>query len=71
MDWNLIENSRHGMPFSSKVPYKFSRSRLNDLACSPLGDNDSSAATDKDVVLSDLIPHLEFTLELKSDSLTK
>jgi len=43
---------------------------LNDLVCSPLGDDDSSPASENDIVLSGLIPHLEFTLELQSNSLT-
>jgi len=31
LDWNSIENSRHGMTFSLKVPYKLSRSLLSEF----------------------------------------
>ena len=46
------------------------RLRLNDFACSPLANRNKPPATEKDVVLSGLIPHLQFTLELQSNSLT-
>ena len=43
---------------------------MNDFACSPLANRNKPPATEKDVVLSGLIPHLQFTLELQSNSLT-
>jgi len=43
---------------------------LNDFACSPLANRNKPPATEKDVVLSGLIPHLQFTLEIQSNSLT-
>ena len=43
---------------------------MNDFACSPLANRNKPPATEDDVVLSGLIPHLEFTLELQSNSLT-
>ena len=43
---------------------------MNDFACSPLANRNKPTATEEDVVLSGLIPHLEFTLELQSNSLT-
>ena len=49
---------------------QLNQSRLNDFACSPLANRNKPPATEKDVVLSGLIPHLEFTLELQSNSLT-
>jgi hypothetical protein len=50
---NSIVNSRHGIMFSLKVQYKFIRSRWNRIECSPF---------------KGLIPCLEFTLEIESNS---
>jgi len=63
LDWNSIENSRHGMTFSLKVPSKFIPSQWNRIECPPLANQDFSPATEKHVVLSGTIPHLEFILE--------
>ena len=52
------------------VPYENFPLRWNRVACYPLANQDSSIATDKDVVLSGTIPHLQFTLEIQSNNLT-
>jgi len=56
--------------WSQRGTSKINQLRLNDFACSPLANRNKPTATEKDVVLSGLIPHLEFTLELQSNSLT-
>ena len=58
------------MRWSQRGTSKINQLRLNDFACSPLANRNKPPATEKDVVLSGLIPHLEFTLELQSNSLT-
>ena len=54
LDWNSIENSRHGIMVSKKVPYKFNPLRWNRIVCRGLDG---------------AIPHLEFTIEIESNSL--
>ena len=58
------------MRWSQRGTSKINQLRLNDFACSPLANRNKPPATEEDVVLSGLIPHLEFTLELQSNSLT-
>ena len=58
------------MRWSQRGTSKINQLRLNDFACSPLANRNKPTATEEDVVLSGLIPHLEFTLELQSNSLT-
>ena len=58
------------MRWSQRGTSKINQLRLNDFACSPLANRNKPPATEDDVVLSGLIPHLEFTLELQSNSLT-
>ena len=43
---------------------------LSSLDCRPLQISRSTPASKEDVVLSGIIPHLQFTLELQSNSLT-
>ena len=43
---------------------------LSSFACRPLQNSRSTPASNKDVVLSGIIPHLQFTLEIQSNSLT-
>jgi len=54
LDWNSIENSRHGITFSSKVQYKFSRSQWSSFGSTSLPI---------------LIPCLEFNIEIESNGL--
>ena len=54
LDWNSIENSRHGITDSYRVPSKFIPPLWNSFA---------------GVSLQGLIPCLEFTIEIKSNSL--
>ena len=70
LDWNSMVNSRHGMTFSLKGPYKFIPSLLSRTDCRPLQNSRSTPASNKDVVLSGIIPHLQFTLEIQSNNLT-
>jgi len=81
LDWNSIENSRHGMTFSLKVPSKFSRSQWNDFAYTSLekcpSDNDFRRQTkntnklrNKSHLLTGTVPHLEFSIEIESNNLT-
>ena len=58
------------MRWSQRGTSKINQLRLNDFACSSLANRNKPTATEEDVVLSGLIPHLEFTLELQSNSLT-
>ncbi len=62
-------NSRCGIMDSLKVQSKFSRSLLSSFACRPLQNSRSIPASNKDIVLSGIIPHLQFTLEIKSNNL--
>ena len=54
LDWNSIENSRHGIAVSIKVPSENFPLRWNDFECSPLEGK---------------IPCLEFTIEIQSNNL--
>ena len=54
LDWNSIENSRHGITDSLKVQYKFNPLRWNDF---------------ESTCLQGLIPCLEFTIEIESNNL--
>ena len=49
---------------------KITPSLLSRTACRPLQNSRSTPASKEDVVLSGIIPHLQFTLELQSNSLT-
>ena len=55
LDWNSIENSRHGITVSYRVPYKFIPPRWSSFART---------------CLEGTIPHLEFSLEIQSNNLT-
>ena len=68
LDWNSIENSRHGIAVSKKVPYKFNPLRWNRFDCSPLANCPSNQAIEEKV-LSGTIPHLEFSMEFQSNKL--
>ena len=54
LDWNSIENSRHGIAVSIKVPSENFPLRWNRIVCR---------------VLEGAIPCLEFTIEIESNSL--
>ena len=43
---------------------------MSSFACRPLQNSRSTPASNKDFVLSGIIPHLQFTLEIQSNSLT-
>ena len=43
---------------------------MSRTACRPLQNSRSTPASKEDVALSGIIPHLQFTLELQSNSLT-
>ena len=49
---------------------KTKQSLLSRTDCRPLQNSRSTPASNKDVVLSGIIPHLQFTLEIQSNSLT-
>ena len=55
LDWNSIENSRHGIAVSKKVPSENFPLRWNRFART---------------CLEGTIPHLEFSLEIQSNNLT-
>ena len=55
LDWNSIENSRHGIAVSYWVPYGNFPLRWNRFVRTGLEGT---------------IPHLEFSLEIQSDNLT-
>ena len=55
LDWNSIENSRHGITFSCRVQSKFIPSRWSSFART---------------CLEGTIPHLEFSIEIQSNNLT-
>ena len=54
LDWNSIENSRHGITDSYRVPSENNPSRWNDFACT---------------CLEGTIPCLEFSIEIQSNNL--
>jgi len=54
LDWNSIENSRHGITDSLKVQYKFNPLQWSRFGRSPLEGT---------------IPCLEFTIEIESNNL--
>ena len=70
LDWNSIENSRHGIAVSIKVPSENFPLQWSSFVGVTLANQNSSSATGRDVVLSGTIPHLEFTLEIQSNNLT-
>ena len=54
LDWNSIENSRHGITVSYRVPSKFIPSLWNSFG---------------GVTLEGIIPCLEFSIEIESNNL--
>jgi hypothetical protein len=56
LDWNSIENSRHGIADSKKVPSKNNPSQWNRIECT---------------CLDGAILYLEFTIEIESNKSNK